>query len=199
MTRNAKQQLERQRLEARLRELRGVELGANLARHAALLAEPVIATYQFLQRGISGNRDFSPLELTMMGVGAGLMAAGSVVTYWNNRTTMETIIENQGTTDKRLATAGYNRYTRNPCYTGQTLAATGVALLSPTATMVAALASYIGLTEWCVRDEERTSALQFGKKYERYKERVQRWPSPKSLYEMIRHPIIASGVREKEA
>jgi protein-S-isoprenylcysteine O-methyltransferase Ste14 len=75
----------------------------------------------------------------------------------------------------RLLTGGALRVSRNPIYTGGTIALLGLALLLDTATGIA-VAVLLGLgAHNLVRAEERYLEAKFGDGYRDYRSRVRRW------------------------
>jgi protein-S-isoprenylcysteine O-methyltransferase Ste14 len=75
----------------------------------------------------------------------------------------------------RLLTDGALRVSRNPIYTGGTIALLGLALLLDTATGIA-VAVLLGLgAHNLVRAEERYLEAKFGDEYRDYRSRVRRW------------------------
>jgi protein-S-isoprenylcysteine O-methyltransferase Ste14 len=75
----------------------------------------------------------------------------------------------------RLLTGGALRVSRNPIYTGGTVALLGLAILLDTATGVGVVV-LLGLGAWnLVLTEERFLEARFGDEYREYRSRVRRW------------------------
>src|SRR5215207_31182 len=75
----------------------------------------------------------------------------------------------------RLLTGGALRVSRNPIYTGGTVALLGLALLLDTATGVGVVAVLALGAHSLVMAEERYLEDRFGEQYREYRSRVRRW------------------------
>lgn len=75
-----------------------------------------------------------------------------------------------------IVTAGPFRYTRNPIYIGFTLVQLGIALLSRSGWILAALVPVITVVRYgVIAREERYLERKFGDEYLRYRRSVRRW------------------------
>ena len=76
----------------------------------------------------------------------------------------------------RIVTHGVYRYTRNPMYVGFALCTLGIAILSDSLWMVAAVPIGLVLTNvLIVTREERYLERKFGDEYRQYQRQVRRW------------------------
>jgi protein-S-isoprenylcysteine O-methyltransferase Ste14 len=76
----------------------------------------------------------------------------------------------------RIVSHGIYRYTRNPMYIGFALCSLGIAILSDSLWMVAAVPIGLVLTNvLIVTREERYLERKFGDEYREYQRRVRRW------------------------
>jgi protein-S-isoprenylcysteine O-methyltransferase Ste14 len=110
------------------------------------------------------------IGLGLLVVGVGVIAWG-VLTFLRGRTA---IIPSRSAS--RLVTHGPYRYTRNPMYTGLTLAYLGVAILMNSAWPLILLPVVIGLlVRLVISREEAYLRDAFGAEYDAYRARVRRW------------------------
>jgi protein-S-isoprenylcysteine O-methyltransferase Ste14 len=124
---------------------------------------------------------WSPSNLTvgriLTGVGAVLLLAGlalafsGIVTFRRSKTT---IVPNRDAS--RLVIAGPYRFTRNPMYSGLTIAYLGVSILLSTvwALLVLPLVLF-ALYRFVIAREERYLTAAFGDQYRAYQAQVGRW------------------------
>ena len=76
----------------------------------------------------------------------------------------------------KFVTQGLFGYSRNPMYLGFAFAAFGAAIVfGCLMSLVIALAHLMVLDRWYIAFEEQRMAMQFGKEYQVYKNRVRRW------------------------
>jgi protein-S-isoprenylcysteine O-methyltransferase Ste14 len=112
-----------------------------------------------------------------MGVGAILLFAGlalafsGIVTFRRSKTS---IVPNRDAS--RLVIAGPYRFTRNPMYSGLTIAYLGLSVLLSTAWAVLLLPPVLlALYRFVIAREERYLTAAFGDQYREYQARVGRW------------------------
>ncbi len=106
--------------------------------------------------------------LVLIGVG---VAAWGMITFARARTAIvpvrpaSTLVEN-----------GPYRFTRNPMYTGMTIAYIGgILILNSFWTLILLPITLILLYKFVVQREERYLAAEFGQAYDNYRKRVKRW------------------------
>ena len=106
-----------------------------------------------------------------------LLLTGLYVTFWGVaafRKAMTAIFPNQPASE--LVTDGPYRYTRNPMYTGLTIAFIGGAFIMDSMWPLIVLPVVLGLVYLLViRREEAYLADAFGEQYSAYRRRVRRW------------------------
>jgi protein-S-isoprenylcysteine O-methyltransferase Ste14 len=110
-------------------------------------------------------------------VGVMLVAIGLLLSAWGGvtfRRARTAIIPIYSAS--RLVVTGPYRFTRNPMYTGMTLAYLGATLLLHTAWAFLLLpVVLLTLTRFVIRREERYLEHAFGSEYADYRARVRRW------------------------
>jgi protein-S-isoprenylcysteine O-methyltransferase Ste14 len=109
--------------------------------------------------------------------GVVILASGILLARWGRRTMVTAgtnVIPNKPTL--AIVTEGPFRYTRNPLYTGATLAYIGLALVFNSFWPLALLPPLLVVVHWgVVRREERYLEAKFGTQDLVYKESVRRW------------------------
>ena len=121
-----------------------------------------------LTRAVSGHTTAIGLGLVIIGV---LLAAWGIITF--RRVGTAIIPHHQAT---RIVAEGPYRFTRNPMYTGMTIAYLGGAVLLGTWWPVVLLPIVlVMLVRFVVRREERYLSDAFGSEYAAYCARVRRW------------------------
>ena len=111
-----------------------------------------------------------PIGVALLGVGLAVML-WALVTFVVARTA---VIPNRPAT--RLVTSGPYRFSRNPMYTGLTLAYLGLTLLVNSAWPLLLLPLVImALLALVIQREERYLRSAFGDEYGEYTRRVRRW------------------------
>jgi protein-S-isoprenylcysteine O-methyltransferase Ste14 len=116
-------------------------------------------------------------RVPVVAAGWAVLALGLAVMLWGFGTFLgkrTAIIPNKAAS--RLVIAGPYRYSRNPMYTGMTIAYTGVALLTNRAWALVLLPLVLGaLYLLVIRREERYLGGAFGDEYATYRRTVRRW------------------------
>lgn len=121
-----------------------------------------------LARAVSGHTLAIGLGLVIIGL---LLAAWGIITF---RRVGTAIIPHHRAT--RIVAEGPYRFTRNPMYTGMTIAYLGGAVLLGTWWPVVLLPIVlVMLVRFVVRREERYLSDAFGVEYAEYRARVRRW------------------------
>jgi protein-S-isoprenylcysteine O-methyltransferase Ste14 len=161
----------------------------NLARHLPLMYIPASAIAKPILLYNQNPVEYwtqDPVSATMMGAGLVVAGIGGFLKSTNDEGEMQTICANIRNEDNQeMVETGMYKHTRHPCYVGQTLMAVGFSLLSPAVDTAVALASYLGLTQKCAKAEERKNIAQFGEKYERYMDKVPRWPKLSKIPKLL--------------
>ena len=114
---------------------------------------------------------------SLEGAGVGLALAGGCLIAWGMltfRAARTAILPHNPAT--RLVESGPYRFTRNPMYTGLTIAYLGGALILDTAWPIILLPTVLALlVRLVVRREEAYLQDAFGAEYSAYQSRVRRW------------------------
>jgi protein-S-isoprenylcysteine O-methyltransferase Ste14 len=117
-----------------------------------------------------GRAATEPIGLGLLAIGVVLGVSG-VVTFRRARTP---IIPSHGA--RRLVVDGPYRYTRNPMYTGLTIAYVGMAAMLDSAWPLIVLpVVLIALVRLVISREESYLSSAFGADYDAYRARVRRW------------------------
>jgi protein-S-isoprenylcysteine O-methyltransferase Ste14 len=110
------------------------------------------------------------IGVVMIAVGIALVAWG-IITFSRAKTA---VYPNQPAT--RIVDSGPYRFTRNPMYSGLTIAYLGVAwMLNMGWPMILLPLALVVLHHFVIAREERYLASAFGETYESYRKRVNRW------------------------
>ena len=150
----------------------------NFARHLPLFYIPASVIAKPIIKG-QNPVDYwtqDPAEMVMAVAGLTIAGIGAFLKQTNDESEMKTICANLQSDNPSMVETGAYRHTRHPCYSAQTLIATGFAVLSPAIDTGIALATYLGLTQNCAKAEERKNLAQFGDRYKEYMGKVPRWP-----------------------
>jgi protein-S-isoprenylcysteine O-methyltransferase Ste14 len=111
-----------------------------------------------------------PIGLALLAIGSALVVSG-MLTFRRARTS---IIPSHGAS--RLVTNGPYRFTRNPMYTGLTLAyAGGAAVIGSLWPLLVLPVVIIALVRLVISREEAYLSSAFGAEYSAYRARVRRW------------------------
>ena len=140
---------------------------------AGFLLGWILETQVVRIRLVGGDASALPIAIA----GALLSGAGLAFTYWGIftfRRARTAVYPHYPAS--RLVQGGPYRFSRNPMYTGLTIAYVGIALLAnvvwPLLLLPLALA---GLVLLVIRREEAYLASAFGEEYEAYRRKVRRW------------------------
>lgn len=149
----------------------------NFARHLPLAYIPASAIAKPLIYGQNPveywTQDTAGMVMTIAGLA--LAGTGAFLKSMNDESEMQTICANIHNEDNQeMVETGMYNHTRHPCYSAQTLIATGFTLLSPAIDTAIALVAYLGLTQKCARAEEEKNLAQFGERYREYMSKVPR-------------------------
>jgi protein-S-isoprenylcysteine O-methyltransferase Ste14 len=107
----------------------------------------------------------------------GLLVGAGAVLFVGALWVMEVVGKHPSHADEppRLITGGPYRYSRNPIYTGHSLAHAGGALLVGSVWVLLALVPVVLYLNGVVREEETRLRALFGAEYTRYCQEVRRW------------------------
>ena len=136
---------------------------------------PVVALVAIVVLDLVAPLDFLPQGVSL-GVGIPVLVAGFAFWGWG----IASLRKHGETPDPskptgRLLTGGALAVSRNPIYTGGTIALLGLALLLDTATGVAVVVLLALGAYNLVLAEERYLEAKFGDEYREYRSRVRRW------------------------
>jgi protein-S-isoprenylcysteine O-methyltransferase Ste14 len=136
---------------------------------------PVVALVAIVVLDLVVPVDFLP-QAVSLGVGIPVLVGGLALWAWGIASLMK-LGESPDPSKPtgRLLTGGALAVSRNPIYTGGTIALLGLALLLDTATGVAVVVLLALGAYSLVLAEERYLEAKFGDEYRQYRSRVRRW------------------------
>jgi protein-S-isoprenylcysteine O-methyltransferase Ste14 len=155
---------------------------APLANPGVQFPPPILFVLGFVAARLLGNQvralpfpGVPPIVVELLGTV--MLIAGLFVMFWGIaafRRVMTAIFPNQPANE--LVTDGPYRFTRNPMYTGFTLAYIGGAFIMNSLWPLVVLPVVLGLLfVLVIRREEAYLSDAFGEKYAAYRKRVRRW------------------------
>jgi protein-S-isoprenylcysteine O-methyltransferase Ste14 len=194
-----------ERTEQEIPKLSRSENLLNFARHLPLLYIPASAIAKpillYGQNPVDYYVEQGPAGLAMAATGFALAAAGAFMKQTNDESELQTICANvhEDENNQEMVETGMYEHTRHPCYFAQTLMAAGFSMISPAIDTGIALASYLGLTQYCAKAEEKKNLAQFGERYKNYMSKVPRWPKISKIGKLFSSGLSAlSGTNEKD-
>lgn len=170
-----------------LTELTKKEFQWNLARHVPLFYLPISAIAKpvllYDQNPIDHYLQ-DPVSTVFAATGLALQCLGAIVKGENDGNEMQTIIENDSSSQQEMVSTGQYEKMRHPTYFAQSMIAAGAYIMNIDIASTAAISLYGILTEKTALVEEEKNLVQFGQKYQDYMNKVPRWPWSKKPKEV---------------